>query len=203
MHGPVEEEVRLIAEAHHSDLMILGSHGREGFSARFVIGSKSEALDSPCDLPGVDDRAGGSGCACRPSSCRRTFFAALSLDDHFGAGGRPTAIRWRRSLGRSLPCSTCTTWPNRRTRTALSGLEQEFEASLPRGTIGEAVGAQPVLYSSTSRERAPGGCGEGAGCREAWITAVGVGHANMVSKHALPGRGILPQQSWPMHVFAR
>ncbi len=43
LYGPTQHEIQFLADTRHSDLLILGTHGRQGL-ARLVIGSEAESI---------------------------------------------------------------------------------------------------------------------------------------------------------------
>jgi nucleotide-binding universal stress UspA family protein len=49
-YGSVKDEIQTLAEAHHADLIILGTHGRRGLN-RLLSGSEAEGLFRQSDCP--------------------------------------------------------------------------------------------------------------------------------------------------------
>ncbi len=182
VHGPVEEEVRLIAEAHHSDLMILGSHGREGL-ARFVIGSKSEALIRHAICP-VLTIGPAAPVALAGEWLPKNILCGISLDDHsaqVAAYGYSLATQF----GAKFTLLHVHDMAKPPDADSFIRFEQEFEASLPRGTMVKPS-VHSLLYGSTAGTSLADVAKE----RGADLILLGVGHANVVSEHL--GRGILP-----------
>ena len=77
-HGPVKHEIEFLANTHHADLIVLGTHGRRGLN-RFIFGSEAEAVTRGAACPVLTV---GPSASPAPSGAwaPKNILCAISLD---------------------------------------------------------------------------------------------------------------------------
>ena len=184
-YGPVEPEILSLARVHHADLVVQGTHGRNGL-ARLLFGSKAEALTRHSDRPVLTVGPTAVPCA-RGAWNPKEILCATSLEVH-SAEAAAYAYRLAKDNGAAFTlfyvedpshCPGPEVW---------RAFEDAFDQALPNGETRRT----PIQKFFSSEDPAKS-IVEAATERQADLIVLGAKHAMLGSTHFR--QGVLP------HVF--
>jgi len=131
-HGSVKNEIEFLANSHHADLIVLGTHGRRGLN-RLIFGSEAEAVTRSAACPVLT--VGPSASPAPPGAwIPKNILCAISLDPR-GVEAATYGFTLSDSLGADFALVSVVDRAHSSDEKAWQIFERAFAQALPDGDI--------------------------------------------------------------------